>query len=130
MNIIPLWRCLSFSSNRFFLKKNQWRDNLQFKGQQKSSISVLFLGVQEDSIHEHKKRSYRAADSIPELPRAGFKTCQLKWQLHSLPKLMLLQEGMLGDFFFPQSLLQPNSNPSLFNYPRETSKKNTNGLDL
>lgn len=33
-------------------------------------------------------------------------------------------------FFFPQSLLQPNSNPSLFDYPREASKNNTNGLDL
>lgn len=46
-----------------------------------------------------RKEVAKAADSILELPGAEFKTCQLKWQLFSLPGLMLLQEGMPGDFF-------------------------------
>lgn len=66
--------------------------------------------------------------------KAGFKMCQLKWQLHSLLTAgsgCFCSKGC-WEIRHPHSPLSAAaySNPSLFNYPREIGKKNTNGLDL
>lgn len=78
-----------------------------------------------------RKEVAEAADSLPELPRAEFKTCQLKWQVRSAADASAGRDaGRFPPPPHPPSLLQPNANPSLFNCLRGTGNKNTNGLDL
>lgn len=66
--------------------KRKEETSLSVKANKKNpQFQLYFLTSSETVLWSEKEVAQEAADSIPEPPRAEFKTCQLKWQQHSPP---------------------------------------------